>query len=79
MEDLLQTALESADEAISLDPGSTANAMVFVLVAAAGVLMALVYVPVRLFLTITARSRRLRLLQQIRRLRDELGQPITGS
>ena len=53
MEDLLQTALESADEA-----------------------MALVYVPVRLFLTITARSRRLRLLQRIRRLREELGQPI---
>ena len=79
MEDLLQTALESADEAISLNPGSTANAMVFVLVAAAGVLMALVYVPVRLFLTITARSRRLRLLQRIRRLLDELGQPITGS
>jgi hypothetical protein len=79
MEDLLQTALESADEAISLNPGSTANAMVFVLVAAAGVLMALVYVPVRLFLTITARSRRLRLLQRIRRLRHELGQPITGS
>ena len=77
MEDLLQTALESADEAISLDPGSTANAMVFVLVAAAGVLMALVYVPVRLFLTITARSRRLRLLQKIRKLRDDLGQPLT--
>ena len=38
--------------------------------------MALVYVPVRLFLTITARSRRLRLLQRIRRLREELGQPI---
>ena len=79
MEDLLQTALESADQAISLDPGSTANAMVFVLVAAAGVLMALVYVPVRLFLTITARSRRLRLLQRIRRLREELAQPLTSS
>ena len=79
MEDLLQTALESAYEAISLNPCCTANAMVFVLVAAAGVLMALVYVPVRLFLTITARSRRLRLLQRIRRLRDEFGQPITGS
>ena len=79
MEDLLQTALESADEAISLDPVSTANAMVFVLVAAAGVLMALVYVPVRLFLTITARSRRLRLLQRIRRLREELAQPLTSS
>lgn len=76
MEDLLQTALDSADEAISLDPSSSANAMVFVLVAAFGVVMALVYVPVRLFLTITARSRRLRLLQRIRRLREELGQPI---
>ena len=73
MEDLLQTALESADEAISLDPGSPANAMVFVLVAAAGFLMALVYV------TITARSRRLRLLQRIRRLREELAQPLTSS
>ena len=79
MEDLLQTALESADQAISLDPGSPANAMVFVLVAVAGVLMALVYVPVRLFLTITARSRRLRLLQRIRRLREELAQPLTSS
>jgi len=78
MEDLLQTALESADEAISLDPVTSANAMVFVLVAAFGVVMALVYVPVRLFLTITARSRRLRLLQRIRRLREELGQPITN-
>ncbi|MBM5813556.1 MAG: hypothetical protein FJ062_02140 [Cyanobacteria bacterium M_DeepCast_100m_m1_067] len=78
MEDLLQTALESADEAISLDPVTSANAMVFVLVAAFGVVMALVYVPVRVFLTITARSRRLRLLQRIRRLREELGQPITN-
>ncbi|MCP9882503.1 hypothetical protein KBY65_08410 [Cyanobium sp. Alchichica 3B3-8F6] len=78
MEDLLQTALESADEAISLSPASSANAMIFALVAAFGVVMALVYVPVRLFLTITARSRRLRLLQRIRRLREELGQPITN-
>ncbi len=38
--------------------------------------MALVYFPLRLFLTATARSRRLRLLQRIRRLRDELGQPL---
>ncbi|MFN5193303.1 MAG: hypothetical protein ACK5E6_02615 [Cyanobacteriota bacterium] len=58
-----------------LGPASTANGMVFLLIAALGVLMALVYVPVRLFLTITARSRRLRLLQRIRRLRDELGRP----
>lgn len=76
MEDLLQTALESADGAISLEPTSGADAMVFVLVAVFGVLMALVYVPIRLFLTITARSRRLRLLQRIRRLREELGQPL---
>ena len=78
MEDLLQTALESADEAMALDQISSANGMVFVLVAVFGVAMALVYVPVRLFLTITARSRRLRLLQRIRRLREELGQPITN-
>jgi hypothetical protein len=42
MEDLLQTALESADEAISLSPASSANAMIFVLVAGFGVVMALV-------------------------------------
>jgi hypothetical protein len=33
-------------------------------------------VPLRIFLTATARSRRLRLLQRIRRLRDELAQPL---
>ena len=38
--------------------------------------LALVYVPLRIFLTATARSRRLRLLQRIRRLRDELAQPL---
>ena len=79
MDDLLSQALDAPSEVVLLDPTTSANAMVFVLVAAAGVLMALVYVPVRLVLTITARSRRLRLLQRIRRLRDELGQPITGS
>jgi hypothetical protein len=40
--------------------------------------MALVYVPIRVFLTITARQRRYRLLQRIRRLRDDLGQPLEG-
>jgi hypothetical protein len=40
--------------------------------------MALVYVPIRLFLTITARSRRLRVLQQIRRLRETLGKPLVS-
>ena len=57
---------------------SFAGGMVFLLIAALGLLMALVYVPVRLFLTITARSRRLRLLQKIRRLRDDLGQPLVA-
>jgi hypothetical protein len=52
--------------------------MVFLLIAALGLLMALVYVPVRLFLTITARSRRLRLLQKIRKLREDLGQPLVA-
>jgi len=33
-------------------------------------------VPIRVFLRITARSRRLKLLQRIRKLRDELGQPL---
>jgi hypothetical protein len=36
-------------------------------------------VPLRLYLTITARSRRLRLLQRIRQLREELGRPVTSS
>ena len=52
------------------------GALFFVIMAGLGGIMALVYVPLRLFLTATARSRRLRLLQRIRRLRDELGQPL---
>jgi hypothetical protein len=50
----------------------SANPLLFIAITAVGLAMALVYVPIRLFLTITARSRRLRLLQRIRRLRDEL-------
>ena len=80
MDDLLQqtidTAVASAAAEAGLGPATTANGMVFLLIAALGLLMALVYVPVRLSLTITARSRRLRLLQKIRRLRDDLGQPL---
>ena len=53
--------------------------MVFVLITARGVAMALVYLPLRLFLTITGRSRRLKLLLRIRRLREELGQPAPTS
>jgi hypothetical protein len=77
LEELLQSALDSAaGESIVMDPTGSANAMVFVLVTALGLLMALIYVPLRLYLTLTARSRRLRLLQRIRRLREELAQPI---
>jgi hypothetical protein len=79
MEDLLpsslETALESALETASdgvLDPTGSANGLIFLAIAAAGLAMALVYVPLRLYLTATARSRRLKLLQRIRRLREEL-------
>ena len=73
MEDLLQQTLESAATESALDPSTTADGMVFLLIAALGLMMALVYVPIRLFLTLTARSRRLRLLQRIRKLREDLG------
>ena len=48
----------------------------FTLIAGLVGAMALIYVPLRIFLTATERSRRLRLLQRIRRLRDELNQPL---
>ncbi|MGB1416018.1 MAG: hypothetical protein ACPHAS_09185 [Synechococcus sp.] len=48
----------------------------FVLMAGMAGAMALVYIPLRVFLTATERSRKLRLLQRIRRLRDELAQPL---
>ena len=57
-------------------PSTAADGMVFLLIAALGLLMALVYVPIRLFLTLTARSRRLCLLQRIRKLREDLAQPL---
>ena len=55
------------------------GSLFFVLMAGLAGIMTLVYFPLRLFLTATARSRRLRLLQRIRRLRDELGQPMQES
>lgn len=77
MEDSLTTSLADALSDVASDPTMAGtSAMAFLLIAGLGLLMALVYVPIRLFLTITARSRRLRLLQRIRRLRDELVQPI---
>ena len=48
----------------------------FLLISAFGLAMALVYIPIRLFLTITARSRRLKLLQRIRKLRESMAEPI---
>ncbi len=76
MEDLIQQTLDSAAADPTLNQGEAMNGMVFLLVAALGLLMAMVYVPIRLFLTITERSRRLRLLQRIRKLREDLGQPL---
>ena len=49
--------------------------LIFNLTAILAVAMTVIYFPLRLFLTLTARGRRLKLLQKIRRLRDELGQP----
>lgn len=58
------------------DPAGGSNAIAFLVIAGFGAAMALIYVPLRLFLTITARSRRLKLLQRIRRLREQLTQPL---
>ena len=52
---------------------------IFTFIATLAATMTLIYFPLRIFLTLTARSRRLKLLQKIRRLRDELGQPYEGS
>jgi hypothetical protein len=79
MDDLLQSTIEGAVAGAAdsgLGPATSANGLVFLSITALGVAMAVVYVPVRVFLTITARSRRLRLLQRIRRMRDDLAQPL---
>jgi hypothetical protein len=79
MDDLLQSTIEGAVAGAAdsgLGPATSANGMVFLAITVLGVAMALVYVPIRLFLTITARSRRLRLLQRIRRMREDLAQPL---
>ena len=83
MNPLLEQTLDqglSADAAAgTLTLVDSANGMVFLLITVLGVLMAIVYVPIRLFLTLTARSRRLRLLQRIRRLREEIGGSLKES
>ena len=53
--------------------------LIFTLTAILAIAMTLIYFPLRFFLTLTARSRRLKLLQKIRRLRDELGQPYQNT
>ena len=53
--------------------------LIFTLTATLAAAMTIIYFPLRLFLTLTARSRRLKLLQKIRRLRDELGQPYENT
>ena len=55
------------------------NNLIFTLTAILAIVMTLIYFPLRFFLTLTARSRRLKLLQKIRRLRDELGQPYENT
>ena len=79
MPDLPSEPLDSAMQAALLDPAGSVNGLVFLLIAATGLLMALVYVPVRLYLTLTERSRRLRLLQRIRQLREELSKPVANA
>ena len=58
------------------DPTAGSTLMAFLIVAGLGLGMALIYVPLRVFLTITERSRKLRALQQIRsqmqRVREQL-------
>jgi len=58
------------------DHVSGGDGWAFLLISAFGLAMALVYIPIRLFLTITARSRRLKLLQRIRKLREVVAEPI---
>ena len=53
--------------------------LIFTLTATLAVAMTFIYFPLRFFLTLTARSRRLKLLQKIRRLRDELVQPYEST
>jgi hypothetical protein len=53
--------------------------MTFLVLAALGLLMALIYIPLRITLTLTARSRRLKLLQRIRLLKQQLGADLNPS
>ena len=74
--DALAESLNGPLTEVLADPTTGSNVIAFLVVVGLGLAMALIYVPLRLFLTITTRSRRLRLLQRIRRLREELAQPV---
>jgi len=74
--DALADSLSGPLTEVLADPTTGSNVIAFLVVVGLGLGMALIYVPLRLFLTITTRSRRLRLLQRIRRLREELAQPV---
>ena len=82
MDELLQQTLSDAVDAATaaadggMGPATSANGLVFLLIAALGLLMALVYVPIRVFLTVTALQQAIAPLPRIRRLRDDLGQPL---
>ena len=76
--DALAESLNGPLTEVLADPTTGSNVIAFLVVVGLGLGMALIYVPLRLFLTITTRSRRLRLLQRIRRLREELGQPLSS-
>ncbi|MEB3306676.1 MAG: hypothetical protein VKK98_00840 [Cyanobacteriota bacterium] len=74
----LQNAIETAVEEALGPMSPSSSPLVFIAITALGLAMALVYIPIRVYLTLTARSRRLRLLQRIRRLREELVQPLNS-
>jgi hypothetical protein len=76
LEQTLDPGIASPANAGAMAMADSANGMIFLLITALGVLMAIVYIPIRLFLTVTARSRRLKLLQKIRRLREEIGSSL---
>ena len=76
--DALAESLNGPLTDVLADPSTGSNVIAFLVVVGLGLGMALIYIPLRLFLTITTRSRRLRLLQRIRRLREELTQPVEG-
>ncbi len=63
-------------KAFKVSSMNDSGTLFFILMAGLAGTMTLIYFPLRLFLTATSRSRRLKLLQRIRKLRDELGQPI---